>query len=397
MLESKRVYAVVVAAGSGSRMKSKMPKQLMKIGSETILEKSCRAVLSSDYVDEIILVTSSDIMGEVRAIAHKISSGYSEIGFSVIEGGDTRQDSVYEGIKYVFTAEAHREEVGVSGCDHKAAKVDDLVLIHDGVRPFVDKNIVDQVIIKAKEKGAAICGMEPKETIRYKQGKTLKREELVAVQTPQCFKACVIEDAYRQAYLSGFSGTDDGGIAEMNGADVHVVSGSYDNIKITTRGDLPLEYRVGTGYDVHRFEDNRPLIIGGVDVPYERGLAGHSDADVLIHALMDALLGASKLGDIGCLFPDSDDEYKDISSMILLDRAWKKIKEAGYEFVNCDLVIICQEPKLRPYISDMEKNIAKVMNTSEDRISIKATTTERLGYEGRGEGISCSAVCLLQK
>lgn len=393
MLDSKRVYGVVVAAGSGKRMKSTIPKQLMKIGAVTVLEKTCRSILASRYIDELILVTSSDIAGSVKNIAAKIAMDYPKMSFSVIEGGAERQDSVYNGINYIY-GKACTDYALINA--HIEAKADDLILIHDGVRPFVDKNIVDEVIMKADDKGAALCGVEPKETVREKMGKTLQRENLVSVQTPQCFKAAVIEEAYRTAYLSGVRATDDAGIAEANGICVHVVDGSYDNIKITTRGDLPLEYRIGTGYDVHCLQEGRALIIGGVDIPYKKGLEGHSDADVLIHALIDAILGAAKLGDIGCLFPDTDEEYKNISSMILLERAWSKVRDAGYNFVNCDLVIICQEPKLRPYICHMEENIAKVIGTTSDRISIKATTTEKLGYEGRGEGISCNATCLLQ-
>lgn len=158
-----------------------------------------------------------------------------------------------------------------------------------------------------------------------------------------------------------------------------------------------MENRIGTGFDVHAFSGGRKLILGGVHVPFGKGLAGHSDADVLVHALMDAMLGAAALGDIGKAFPDSDDRFKDISSLKLLERVKAMIAEAGYSLVNADMTVICQRPKLAPYIDEMRKNIAGVLGVDCDRISVKATTTEKLGFTGRGEGIAAEAVCLLAK
>ena len=157
-----------------------------------------------------------------------------------------------------------------------------------------------------------------------------------------------------------------------------------------------MENRIGTGFDVHAFSEGRRLILGGVHVPFDKGLAGHSDADVLVHSLMDAMLGAAAMGDIGKAFPDSDDSFKDISSLKLLERVRDMIDKAGYRLVNADMTVICQRPKLAPYIDEMRKNIAGVLGVEPGRISVKATTTEKLGFTGRGEGIAAEAVCLLE-
>ena len=156
-----------------------------------------------------------------------------------------------------------------------------------------------------------------------------------------------------------------------------------------------METRIGKGFDVHRLVEDRALILGGIDIPYEKGLLGHSDADVLLHALIDAILGAASMGDIGRLFPDTDPAYKDASSLVLLERAWNAVKYRGYDFVNADITVICERPKLAPYVDKMEDNICNVLNISRERINIKATTTEKLGFTGRGEGIAAEAVCIL--
>ena len=174
-----------------------------------------------------------------------------------------------------------------------------------------------------------------------------------------------------------------------------LVKGSEDNIKITTPEDVVLETRIGKGFDVHRLVEGRKLILGGVDIPYEKGLLGHSDADVLLHALIDAILGAASMGDIGRLFPDTDPAFKDASSLVLLERAWNAVKYRGYDFINADITVICERPKLATHIDKMEDNICNVLNISRERINIKATTTEKLGFTGRGEGIAAEAVCIL--
>lgn len=368
MYRDKTVTVIIAAAGSGSRMGGRLPKQYMKTGGEVILRKTAEVFASCPVIDEMIVVADSaymDLCEDVlKGIEHRTAAG-----------GQQRQDSVYEGLKCTDT---------------------DIVLIHDGARPFVTQQIITEVTAAAAEYRAAVCAVRPKDTIRTKQG-TLNRDELYAVQTPQGFDTAVIKAAYEAAYAEGFYGTDDAGIAERAGLEIRIVPGSYDNIKITTREDLPMETRVGTGYDVHRLEEGRKLILGGVFIPFERGLLGHSDADVLVHAIMDALLGAAALGDIGKLFPDTDDRYKGISSLELLKAVGEAISEAGCTIGNIDATLVAQKPKIAPYIEAMRENIAKALDIDTDRVSVKATTTEKLGFAGRQEGMEAQAVCILNR
>ncbi|MBQ8562832.1 MAG: 2-C-methyl-D-erythritol 2,4-cyclodiphosphate synthase [Firmicutes bacterium] len=226
--------------------------------------------------------------------------------------------------------------------------------------------------------------------------RTLDRKSLFQVQTPQGFASEILREAYEQAYRDGFLGTDDASLVERLGYRIALTEGDYANIKITTREDLPMEIRVGTGYDVHRLTEGRKLILGGVDIPYEKGLAGHSDADVMVHALMDAMLGAAGLGDIGRHFPDTDPQYKGISSLKLLQIVNQRLHEAGYELGNADVTIIAQKPKLAGYIRQMEENLAQALAADCRQINVKATTTEKLGFTGRGEGIAAEAVCIIK-
>jgi len=224
----------------------------------------------------------------------------------------------------------------------------------------------------------------------------LERKNLYSVQTPQTFERTIIENAYTKAFSDGYFGTDDGSLVERLGLPVVIAEGDYGNIKITTREDLPLEKRVGMGYDVHRLVEGRRLVVGGVLIDFEKGLLGHSDADVLVHAVMDALLGAASLGDIGQHFPDNDMRYKDISSLELLSRVGELLKENGYTACNIDATIMAQRPKMMPHAQRMKENIAARLGMSVENINIKATTTEGLGFVGREEGIASQAVCIIE-
>ena len=195
----------------------------------------------------------------------------------------------------------------------------------------------------------------------------------------------------------GFKGTDDASLVERAGYEVEIVKGDYRNIKITTKEDLPMENRIGTGFDVHRLTEGRDLILGGVSIPFERGLDGHSDADVLVHAVMDALLGAAAMGDIGKLFPDTDEAYRGISSIELLKRVGSLLTESFFLIGNIDVTVMAQRPKISPYTEQMRENISEALGTEKSRISIKGTTTEKLGFVGREEGIAAEAVCLIYR
>ena len=256
------------------------------------------------------------------------------------------------------------------------------------------------VIKAAAENGAAAACVAMKDSVRKTFGDksiSVDRNDYFAVQTPQGFKKSYLIEAYDKALKEGYRGTDDASLVERAGYEVKVVDGDYQNIKITTREDLPVESRVGTGFDVHRFETGRNLILGGVKIPYENGLAGHSDADVLLHALMDALLGAAALGDIGVHFPDTDDRYKGISSLILLSKVRELLNENFYSIGNVDITVIAQKPKISPYTEEMKSNISSVLKIEKNRINIKGTTTEKLGFTGRGEGIAAEAVCSIYR
>ena len=274
------------------------------------------------------------------------------------------------------------------------------VLVHDAARPFVTEDVVQEVIREAFDRGAAVPCVAVKDSLRENEGersRCVDRSRFFAVQTPQGFRKELLDEAYEKACKDGFSGTDDASLVERLGYNVEIVDGDYDNIKITTKEDLPMENRIGTGFDVHRLVEGRRLILGGVEIPYEKGLDGHSDADVLIHALMDALLGAAAMGDIGRHFPDTDDAYKGISSMKLLDRVNNILAENMYSIGNADITVIAQKPKLSPYIEKMRENVADVLGIGKDLINIKATTTEKLGFTGRGEGIAAEAVCSIYR
>jgi len=375
MYEGKKVTAVIVAAGRGTRMGAGMPKQFLKIGGRTILETAILPFEQNACIDDILVMTNRDFV----PLCEELCRNFPKVR-GVLSGGKERQDTVYEAVRRIPDGE--------------------LVLIHDGVRPYVTDAVIEGILSGAKLTGAAVPAVASKDTVRQLSAeggsRTLDRKTLFQVQTPQGFASELVKEAYEAAYRDGFLGTDDASLVERLGRKILLTEGDYANIKITTREDLPMEIRVGTGYDVHRLTEGRKLILGGVDIPYEKGLDGHSDADVLVHALMDALLGAAGLGDIGRHFPDTDPQYKGISSLKLLEIVNERLKEAGYELGNADVTVIAQRPKLAGYISQMEENLAKTLGADPKQINVKATTTEKLGFTGRGEGIAAEAVCIIK-
>lgn len=360
-------------------MGAQIPKQFLKTGGKTILEHTVQLFEDLTYIDKIFLVVSEEWKEYCNGL---FSSAIAQGRLSVVTGGAERQDSVFSAIKAIEAAGAREK---------------DIVLIHDGVRPYATPALIESVCRETAVKGAVIPAVPPKDTLRHVSQGTLDRSKLVCVQTPQGFSFGLVREAFIKAFSDRFYGTDDAGLVERIGHPVSIVPGEAANIKITTPEDLTVENRIGTGFDVHRLVEGRKLILGGVEIPYEKGLLGHSDADVLVHALMDAMLGAAAMGDIGKLFPDSDDRFKGISSMRLLEEVWRVLTEKGYSFGNADVTVICQKPKLAGYIDDMRRAIAQVLGVDTDRVSIKATTTEKLGFTGRGEGIAAEAVCILSK
>ena len=384
----KRVSAVLVAAGSSTRMG--FDKLSFDLGGETVLHRSIRAFEQDPLVTEIVLVA-----GKNRAFVEQQAADCTK-PVQIVTGGTTRAESAKNGV---------------------LAAAGELVAVHDAARPFVSQAVITAALEAAARCGAAAPAVPVKDTIKAAargNGKTVPdaclvyttpdRSTLYAVQTPQCFDraeylAALEELDAEKARLV----TDDCSLFELTGRPVELVQGDYANIKITTREDLPRaenggkKMRIGHGYDVHRLVEGRKLILGGVEVPYEKGLLGHSDADVLAHAVMDAVLGAAALGDIGQHFPDTAEEYAGADSLMLARRVAEIMTGHGWRIENIDATILCQRPKLAPHIPAMRAKLAEAFGMPVDAVSVKATTEEHLGFTGEGLGIAAHAVALIEK
>lgn len=377
-------YAIILAGGSGSRMGADRNKVLLSLRGEPVIVRAVRAFRG--LVDGVILVSRREDIPEISEALHRAG-----LAADIVPGGVTRQDSVWNGLCAL-----------PEGCRH--------VLIHDGARCMVDP----QTILRCKESveacGTGVAAVPAVDTIKQVNPDevvtaTPDRSSLRAVQTPQGFDLALIRRAHDAARADGFLGTDDASLVERLGHPVRLTAGSRQNIKLTTPEDLKMAeaflgssfpaLRIGQGYDVHRLVEGRDLILCGVTVPHTLGLLGHSDADVALHALMDAMLGAMALGDIGKHFPDTDERYRGISSMKLLEHVVALLAAHGARVTNCDVTIVAQKPKLLPHIPQMRQNVADALSLPLDRVNVKATTTERLAFEGREEGISAQAVVMV--
>ena len=415
MYKDREIVLILAAAGKGTRLGYSLPKQFIKmkgLGDRSPLQKTILTTGIVNEIDKVVVVTNPEYVeltheqiaeeadahsssvpkfemdgalqpaGKAGAL-HSLQTTRNDLElkkFEVIEGGASRQESTALGIKFALQDKPE----------------DYIVLIHDAARPNASPDLYRRVFKEAYEKGAVVPAVRLKDTIRDVKKGTLNRDDLRAVQTPQGFVGEIILNAIKYAEEKCFVGTDEGSLVDFMGLPVSTVLGSESNIKITSPEDLTKTVCIGAGYDVHAFSENRKLILGGVDIPFEKGLLGHSDADVLTHALMDAILGAMGEGDIGLLFPDTAPEYKGVSSIELLKRVVALMNEKFYTLENADITVICQAPKIRPYIDEMKKNLELVLSPK-NGINIKGTTTERLGFEGRGEGIAASATVLLSK
>lgn len=382
-----RHTAIILGAGSGTRMGGGQNKLLLKIGNSTVVERAVQAFYNHDMVSDVLLVCREN---ELEAFQELLQE-YTTLRFTA--GGGTRQQSVLHALKEV---PADTE----------------LLLIHDGARPFVSKEVITRTVQAALKCGAAAAGVPVKDTIKSTDMNgyvtaTPERASLYAVQTPQVFSYPLYLEAAAKAQADGVDLTDDCQMIERLGHAVKIVMGDYANLKITTKEDIPQAQsilskeeagvmRIGHGYDVHRLVTGRPLIIGGVKIEHPLGLLGHSDADVLLHAITDALLGAAAMGDIGTLFPDTDQEWKDADSLQLLKIAARKLKDAHYSVINIDATVLAQCPKLKPFIGQMREHIADACGIALGCVSVKATTEEGLGFTGMQEGIAAHAVALVQ-
>ncbi|MEN6469215.1 MAG: 2-C-methyl-D-erythritol 4-phosphate cytidylyltransferase [Smithella sp.] len=384
-----KTVAIIPAGGLGKRLGGDIAKQYLCLNSLPVLVHTIRVFQKSDVISEVVLVVPQDDIASVRKqIVEKY--GLTKVS-TIVAGGHERQDSVRNGLRAI-------------------AMKCDVVMVHDGVRPFVTGEMIARVAAAAADTGAASIGVKAKDTIKETTDEnrvtgTLPRHNLWQTQTPQAFQYELLCKAYEAAAGDNFYGTDDASLVERLGAEVRMIAGSYENIKITTPEDLMMAEalmkekrkeqmicRSGLGYDSHRFAQDRKLILGGVEIPFDRGLAGHSDADALLHAVCDALLGMAGAGDIGRHFPDTDEAYKNISSLILLERVKQIIEAKGVSIHNIDVTVMMEKPKLAPYAKTMAANIARTLNIPETVVNIKAKTNEGMGFVGRGEGIAVLAV-----
>lgn len=367
-----KITAIITCAGKGTRAGFEKNKLLQSVEGITYLEKTAKAFLACEQIDEIILTSSVSDYEEILKISAKFDKKTS-----VILGGDTRTQSVKNAL---------------DACDG------DIVLIHDGARPFVSQEIIIDCINSVKNYGSGIACTPVTDTIAVEENGeiiTTEREKRFLVQTPQGFYLKDIKFAYSKIENEIF--TDDSGVYSKYIKPAKISLGSPENKKLTYASDFKNTQLVGTGFDLHRLVEGRKLILGGIEIPHTKGLLGHSDADVLTHAIMDALLSALSLGDIGKHFKDTDPQWKDISSIYLLKKVLEMIQGEGYKVVNISAVIMAQKPKLSTFTDEISTNLAEVIHIDQKRMGITCTTLEGVGLVGREEAIATQAYCLLEK
>ncbi len=399
--------AIIAAGGRGRRLGAAVPKQLLDLGGRPMLLWSVDAFLACERISDVIVV------GPPEWVAARPPCLRRQ-GIRLVAGGDRRQDSVANGFDAVLGAT-------------------DIVLVHDAARPFVDSETINRAIDAAAESGAAVVAVQARDTVKWSPAddtvggggpaarvhrvveRTMARESVFLAQTPQAFRREVLAEAIALG-RAGAEGTDEAALAEQAGYRVRIVAGPARNMKVTTAEDLAMAeamvrgpgrrsagdrglpaIRVGSGYDLHRLVDGRPLILGGVAIPFDRGLAGHSDADALCHAVTDALLGAVSQGDIGQHFPDSDERWRGASSIDLLRRAAAIVAGLGYRVVNVDATIVAERPTLGPFRAAMASGLASALGVEPSSVSVKAKTNEGVDAAGRGEAIAVHAVALIEQ
>ncbi|WP_281971636.1 MULTISPECIES: 2-C-methyl-D-erythritol 2,4-cyclodiphosphate synthase [unclassified Polynucleobacter] len=388
---SPRCHVLIPSAGNGSRFGGDIPKQFQMLAGKRVIDHSLDLFASMTEISSIWVGSSHPDLQLIPSLSKPIHITQT--------GGATRSQTVLNTLKWMIDQQI---------------PLTDWVLVHDAARPGVRKKDV-QNLISAVLEDVSACGgilaLPVADTLKQSSmdhaliEKTVSRNLLWQAQTPQMFQLGQLKIAIEQAHTRGAEITDEASAMEALGFSPKLVKGSLENFKITYQEDLfTMEklyrkesfMRIGQGYDVHRLVEGRALILGGVEVPYELGLLGHSDADALLHAITDALLGASGLGDIGKHFPDSDPLYKNANSIDLLKKTYQLVQEKGFELINLDATIICQSPKLSPHISSMIAKISESLVVDASRINIKAKTNEGLGYLGNSEAIETQAIVLLQ-
>ncbi|MBK9384397.1 MAG: 2-C-methyl-D-erythritol 2,4-cyclodiphosphate synthase [Planctomycetes bacterium] len=399
---SLRVSAIVPAAGSGTRFGAGRNKTLLLLEGEPLIAHVVRALGADPRVVEIVLVGKAAEREELLRAATRGCA--PRVALRWAAGGAERRDSVRNGLE-------------------AADPTSEILLVHDGARPFLSAEVLARVIDAAVAQGAALCTLPAVDTVKRVDAAgrvlaTLDRREIHLAQTPQAFRRELGLPAYRRACEEGWPTTDDVHVLELAAASgalpsVVAVPGDPRNRKITVPADLPTahpearamnppatggpSFRVGSGFDLHRMVEGRPCILGGVRFEHDRGPLGHSDGDALLHALTDALLGAAGLDDLGTFFPDSDPRWKGADSAALLREAWTRVREQGYTLENCDLVVIAEKPKLAPRRAELRARIAALLEVEIERVNLKGKTAEKLGPIGAGEAIVAQATVLLRR
>lgn len=379
MAYSKSFTAIIVAGGTGTRFNNDKPKQYVTLHDKTILEHTIAVFQSMPQCKDICVVIHPE---HERFIKNKQKIHYCF-------GGQTRQESVYNGL-----------------CSLKNMKSNDIILIHDVARPFIKENFIQNLMTCMQDHQAATLALPVTDTLRYENSAAqITRDGLYSIQTPQAFHYGIIKNAHEHAKNTHISYTDDSALASAHGVSVKFIHGSKENFKITYPEDITMaknmfsnqyhyKTHIGNGFDVHAFDTDMNadcVTICGIHVPHTHALKGHSDADVGLHALTDAILGAIGEGDIGLHFPPSDDTFKNMDSAIFLEHAIKLMQQKNGRVINADVTLICERPKISPYRDAMVSRMAKIMGISTSHVNIKATTTEKLGFTGRSEGIAAQA------
>lgn len=382
-----KVTALIVAAGKGTRLGAPLPKQYLPLGEGSVLRTTVREFLNHPNVDRVQVVISPSDQALYESAVGDLSLP------APVFGGDTRQGSVLNGLQAL-------------------AEIDpDVVMIHDAARPFVSHEMISRCLKALADSAAVVPAMPVTDSIKFVDGDTfgeeVDRQLLRRMQTPQTFKFAPILAAHQAA--AGDDLTDDAAVAQRAGHAVTAVAGEERNFKITTTEDLDRarlvvsgarsgiqdEFRTGNGFDVHRFAAGRPMIICGVTIPHEFGLEGHSDADVALHAITDAVLGALADGDIGDHFPPTDAQWRGAPSDVFLEFAGTRVSQRKGRIISIDVTVICEAPKIKPHRPAMRARVAEILNIDVGRVSVKATTTERLGFTGRREGIAAQATATI--